>query len=84
MLTDQQYKYISELIGDTHSISCTTPQDFFDVVRVMEEIDIQKTLSMLEGYYPFPVLRCKFSHMIKQPTFIEKFMKAVCEVKGVK
>ena len=63
-----------------------TPQDFFDVVRVLDRetiSDILKTLAFKRQYNYWSLIDYVADAM-KQPDFIEQFMRAVVEVKGVK
>jgi hypothetical protein len=93
MLTDTQRKYLTEMLGErwcddvkeydvnylghSYNRTFTTPQDFFDVVRVLSLREVD------DAWDSFP---CSMSNgeLMKQPDFIERFMSEVCEMKEVK
>jgi hypothetical protein len=57
----------------------TTPQDFFDVVRVLDKSVISKVFYNVGN----DCGRLLYFELLQQPDFIERFMVELCQLKGV-
>jgi hypothetical protein len=97
-LTNTQRKVLTEMLGEIwntptevyidgylHQTNRTfdTGQDFFDIVRVLGLWDASKIFQRLGVNPDYPQIGIMVG-IIQQPDFIEKFMKVVLEMKGVK
>jgi len=74
--------YCSKCKSPQENRTFDTWQDFGDVVRVMDSSVCLKALKKVSVKGDETLRNIIFG--MKQPDFIEKFMKAVCELKGVK
>jgi hypothetical protein len=76
MLSIKQHQLLHDIIGRDCN---NTPQDFFDVLNKLEEIEFYNVIEMVMDDYQ----NCQVFYMLRQPDFIERFMEAVCREKGV-
>jgi hypothetical protein len=93
LLSDTQIQHLQALIGvcmrgEEWGVICKrcgkihsqfpSPDDFFDVVRVMRVLDLHDVL-----YSMLPEENSIFAEVINKPDFIERFMKGLCKMIGV-
>ena len=82
MLTKEQNEYIANLLKDHAQYAPPYEwdgDDFFAVLRVIDEGTFYNATEDLMDKYE----NCSMFYVLKQPTFIERFMREVCKQGGV-